>query len=45
MLDRALLIWDEFIGRHSVNEVAPEIPLKAAGAVFHAGRFALTPCQ
>jgi len=33
------------IGPPSVNAFAPKIPLKAAGVVFHAGRFLLTPCR
>lgn len=45
MLDRELLIWDEFTGPPPVNAVVPKTPLKAAGVVFHAGRFALTPAH
>jgi hypothetical protein len=33
------------IGPKSVDAFAPKIPLKAAGVVFHAGRFLLIPCQ
>ena len=33
------------IGPKPVDAFAPEIPLQAAGVVFHVGRFLLPPCQ
>jgi hypothetical protein len=43
VLDRALLIWDEFTGPPSVNAVAPETPLKAAGVVYPRRPFSFAP--